>query len=111
MENVIKIIIGENVEVSNETNRIDLYVKNNNDIELYSSLKLPYLINHVEFLDIKDDPRYFLHEGYEKETKGCRYRLMLKPYGNLKGVYRILNGVNLHKVADIEETGIKLSRK
>ena len=95
MENVIKIIIGENVEVTNETNRIDLYIKNNNDIELYSSLKLPYLINHVEFLDIKDDPRYFLHEGYEKDTHGCRYRLMLKPFGDLKGVYRILNGTFL----------------
>lgn len=111
MEEGINIVIGETVTVTNESNIINLYIRNNNELELYSTIKVPYMINHVDLLAIPEDPRYFLYEGYEKDTHGCRYRLMLKPYGNLKGVYRILNGVNLHKVADIEEPGIKMTRK
>ena len=111
MDDGINIIIGEKVTITKESNTINLYIKNNDNIEHYASIKLPYSINHVDFLDIPEDPRYFLYEGYEKENQGCRYRLMLKPLGNLKGVYRILNGVNLHKVATIEESKIKLIRK
>ena len=111
MENEINIVIGETVTVTNESNTINLFIKNNNEIKHYSTVKVPYLINHVDFLDIPDDPRYFLYEGYEKETQGCRYIIMLKPFGKLKGVYRILNGINLHKVADIEENELKLTRK
>lgn len=111
MEEGINIVIGETVTVTNESNIINLYIRNNDELELYSTIKVPYMINHIDLLSIPEDPRYFLYEGYEKDTQGCRYRLMLKPFGNLKGVYRILNGVNLHKVADVEEIGIKLERK
>ncbi len=111
MEDGINIVIGETVTVTNESNIINLYIRTNDKLELYSTIKIPYIINHVDLLDIPEDPRYFLYEGYEKENQGCKYRLMLKPLGNLKGVYRILNGINLHKVADVEEKGIKLLRK
>lgn len=111
MKEEIDIIIGETITIDNESNIINLYIKNKNENELYATIKIPYLINHIEFLDIYEDPRYFLYEGYDKETKGCRYILMLKPFGNLKGLYRILNGKITHKVTDIEETGIQLTKK
>lgn len=98
------LVIGEDIpeERPEEYYKVDLYVRNNaGELELYAHIQLPYIINHTElFVVDEEDPRYFMHEGYEKETGGCRYSCMIKPYGEFKGVYRI--GLNYpFKIRDI----------
>lgn len=98
------LVIGEDIpeERPEEYYKVDLYVRNGNgELELYASIQLPYIINHAElFMVDEEDPRYFMHEGYEKETGGCRYSCMIKPYGEFKGIYRI--GLNYpFKIRDI----------
>jgi hypothetical protein len=100
---ILNIIIGEDIQdkVSSTFNTIKIYVKDDNiNSNLYAYISIPYIINHVEFLDIEDDPRYYLYEGYDFETKGYKHMVEIKPLGERKGVYRILNGQNI-KVCDI----------
>ena len=70
-------------------------------LNLYANISLPYFINYVKFLDIKDDPRYFFYEGYDLQTKSCKYICEIKPFGTMKGIYRVLDGKNF-KIDNIE---------
>lgn len=91
----LHLIIGEDIptNIPDKFNVIKLYIcDNNNNLSLYADISLPYLINHLEFLNIKGDPRYFFEEGFDPQTQICRYRCEIKPLGKMKGVYRILNG-------------------
>lgn len=87
------LVIGEDIpeDRPEEYYKVDLYKRNESgELELYANITLPYIINHAElFVVDEEDPRYFMHEGYEKETGGCRYSCMIKPYGEFKGVYRL----------------------
>lgn len=101
---VLHLVVGEDIPANapNEFNIVKLYIRDKDGkLNLYANISLPYSINHSEFLDIKDDPRYFLKEEYNPETKGCKYMCEIKPLGTMKGVYRILNG-QLIKISDIE---------
>jgi len=103
-DHILHLVVGEDIpdNIPDEFHTIKLYVRDkNNNLKLYAVLPLPYLINYSEFLDIEGDPRYFFKEEYDQETKGCKYFCEVKPLGNLKGVYRILNGQSI-KIADIE---------
>lgn len=89
----LSLVIGEEIpEVRPyEYYKVDLYKRlENGDLVLYANLVLPYLINYAElFVVDEEDPRYFMYEGYEKDTGGCRYSCMIKPYGEFKGIYRL----------------------
>jgi len=100
----LHLVIGEGIpsNTPNKFNKVSLYIRENDDsLKLYADVSLPYLINHSEFLDIEDDPRYIFKEGYDSETKGCKYICEIKPFGTMKGVYRVLNGTNI-KIMTIE---------
>lgn len=100
----LHLVIGEDIpsDAPEEFNIVKLYTRDaDNNLVLYSDISLPYLINHSSFLDIEDDPRYFFKEGYDPDTKGCKYICEIKPYGTMKGVYRILNGQSI-KIDEIE---------
>ena len=73
----------------------------NGSLKLYADVSLPYSINYVKFFGFEDDPRYFFYEGYDLQTKGCKYICVIKPYGTMKGIYRLLNGQNI-KIGNIE---------
>ena len=91
---ILHLVVGEDIPTNapDEFHTVKLYVRDKDDnLNLYADISLPYLINHSEFLDIKDDPRYFFKEGYDPETKCCKYICEIKPLGTMKGVYRILN--------------------
>lgn len=98
----MSLVIGEDYpkEVK-KINNLELCVRENGKIFLYADINLPYVINHIEYLEIPDDPRYILYEGYDFETKASRYTCEVKPFGKLKGVYRILNGERI-KIMPIE---------
>jgi len=101
---VLHLVVGEDIpsNAPDEFHTVKLYVRDKDgNLCLYADISLPYLINHSEFLDIKDDPRYFFYERYDPETKGCRYTCEIKPFGTMKGVYRILNGDHI-KICSIE---------
>ena len=101
---ILHLVVGEDIPTNapDEFHKVKLYVRDKDDnLNLYADISLPYLINHSEFLDIKDDPRYFLKEGYDPQTEGCRYICEIKPLGSMKGVYRILNGQSI-KIMPIE---------
>ena len=100
----LHLVVGEDIPANapDEFHIIKLYVRDKEDnLKLYADISLPYLINHSEFLDIKDDPRYFFKEGYDLDTKGCKYICEIKPLGNMNGVYRILNGQSI-KIMSID---------
>ena len=100
----LHLVVGEDIplDAPEEFNKISLYVRDEEDnLNLYADISLPYLINHSEFLDIENDPRYFFKEGYNPETKSCKYICEIKPLGTMKGIYRILNGQSI-KIGDIE---------
>ncbi|MBE6152773.1 MAG: hypothetical protein E7166_00905 [Firmicutes bacterium] len=100
----LHLVIGEDIpnNAPKEFHIVKLYVRDkDNNLKLYEDISLPYLINHSEFLDIEDDPRYFFKEGYDPETNGCKYICEIKPFGTMKGVYRILNGQPI-KIGNIE---------
>lgn len=93
--NKLHLVIGEAIQnnVPNEFNEVAFYIRDeNNNLNLYADIKLPYLINRVEFLDYIDDPRYIFMENYDEINNSCRYICMIKPLGKMKGVYRLLNG-------------------
>ena len=101
---ILHLVVGEDIpaNVPNEFHIVKLYIRDKEgNLNLYADISLPYSINHSEFLDIKDDPRYFFKEEYDPETKGCKYMCEIKPLGTMKGVYRILNGQSI-KIGDIE---------
>lgn len=101
---ILHLVIGKDIpdNVPSEFNFVKLYVRDEDDnLNLYADISLPYLINYSEFLDIKEDPRYFFKEGYDPETKCCKYTCEIKPLGDKKGVYRIFNGQSI-KIMDIE---------
>jgi len=101
---ILHLVVGEDIPTNapDEFHKVKLYVRDKDDnLNLYADISLPYLINHSEFLDIKDDPRYFFKEEYDPETKGSKYMCEIKPLGTMKGVYRILNGQSI-KIGDIE---------
>ena len=100
----LHLVVGEDIPANapDEFHIVKLYVRDKEDnLNLYANISLPYLINYSEFLDIKDDPRYFLKEGYDSNTKGCKYICEIKPLGNISGVYRILNGQSI-KIMSID---------
>ena len=102
--NVLSLVIGEDIpsDAPKEFSRIKMYVRdNNNDLILYADINLHYLINHVEFIDLKDDPRYLMEEGYDSKNNNSRYTCLIKPFGTLKGIYRIL-GMQTFKISEIE---------
>ena len=101
---ILHLVVGEDIPINAPEvfDTVKLYIRDKDDnLNLYADISLPYLINHSEFLDIEDDPRYFFKEGYDPESKGCKYICEIKPFGTMKGVYRILNG-QLIKIRDIE---------
>jgi len=112
---ILHLVVGEDIpaNVPNEFHIVKLYIRDKEgNLNLYADISLPYSINHSEFLDIKDDPRYFFKEEYDPETKGCKYMCEIKPLGTMKGVYRILDGEYI-KIGPIEplcelENDIKL---
>lgn len=89
----LSLVIGEEIPEDRpcEYYKVDLYKRlENGDLVLYANLVLPYLINYAELFVVgEEDPRYFMYEGYEKDTGGCRYSCMIKPYGEFKGIYRL----------------------
>lgn len=100
----LSLVIGEDIPENkpSEYYKVDLYKKvDNGDLVLYANIVLPYLINHAElFMVDEEDPRYFMYEGYEEKTGGCKYSCMIKPYGEFKGIYRL--GLNTpFKIRDI----------
>lgn len=100
----LKIIIGDDLpdDVPNIFNEIDFYIKDVDDLTLYANVTLPYLINHVEaFLEIEDDPRYIFYEGYEEENGNSQYICVVKPLGELRGIYRLGLGTPF-KVRNVE---------
>ena len=100
----LHLVVGEDIpaNVPNEFHIVKLYIRDKEgNLNLYADISLPYLINNSEFLDFEDDPRYFFKEGYEPETKCCKYICQIKPLGTMKGVYRIFNGQPI-KIRDIE---------
>ena len=102
--NELILIIGEDIpaNVPAEFNTVKMYVRDENgNLNLYADISLPYLINYSKFLNIEDDPRYFFYEDYDFETEGCRYICEIIPFGNMKGVYRILNGMPI-KIKEIK---------
>lgn len=106
----LKLIIGDDVpdNISNEFNEVEFYIKDGNDLTLYATVSLPYLINHVEaFLDIENDPRYIFYEGYEKENESCRYLCLVKPLGKLKGVYRLGLG-SPFKIREVTQEKVRM---
>ena len=93
--NKLHLVIGEAIpnNVPNEFSEVAFYIRDeNNNLNLYADIKLPYLINHVEFLDYIDDPRYIFMENYDEINNSCRYICMIKLFGKMKGVYRLLDG-------------------
>lgn len=102
---ILHLVVGEDIpdNAPAEFHMIKLYVRDEDDnLKLYADISLPYLINHSEFLNIiEDDPRYIFHECYDSKNKSCRYTCMIKPFGDMKGIYRILNG-QLIKIQSIE---------
>lgn len=100
----LDLIIGEDIpeDVPKEFHTINLYVRDeDDDLNLYAEVELPYTFNYAEFLNVENDPRYYFKEGYNPKYKTCKYTCELKPLGEKKGAYRILNG-NYIKVADID---------
>lgn len=101
---ILHLIVGEDIpaNIPTQFHTVKLYIRDkDNKLNLYADISLPYLINHSEFLDIKGDPRYFFEEGHDTQTKICKYRCEIKPFGEMKGVYRILNGKRV-KIMTIE---------
>lgn len=101
---ILHLVIGEDIPVNapKEFHTVKLYIRDMDDnLNLYADISFPYLINHSEFLDIENDPRYFFKEAYNPKNKECKYICEIKPFGNMKGVYRILNGQNI-KIQDID---------
>ena len=106
MENdsILHLVIGEDISsnILKEFDKVKLYVRDTDGIlKLYARISLPYFINYVEFLDIEDDPIYFFYEGYDLKSKSCKYICEIKPFGNMSGIYRILNG-SPFKIGNIE---------
>lgn len=100
----LHLIVGEDVplDAPKQFHMVSMYIRNKEGkLDLYAELSLPYLINHWEFLNNEDDPRYFFSEGYDPKTKIRRYRCEIQPLGNMKGVYRILDGQRI-KIMSIE---------
>jgi len=101
----LHLVIGEDIpaDAPKEFGSLALYTRGaDGTLKLYAEVDLPYWINHAEFMGVmEDDPRYFFYEGYNQETKGSSYTCMLKPLGELRGVYRL--GLNLPiKIRSIE---------
>lgn len=100
----LHLIVGEDIPENSpeKFSMIALYVRDKDgNLNLYADISLPYLINRSEFLNIDGDPRYIFKEKYEQETKICRYICEVKPFGSMKGIYRILNGQRI-KIQSIE---------
>ena len=101
---ILHLVVGEDIpmDAPEEFIFVKLYMRDkDNNLNLYADISLPYSINHSEFLDIEDDPRYIFKEEYDPQTKGCKYECELKPLGDMKGVYRILDGQYI-KIRSIE---------
>ncbi len=101
---MLNLIIGKDIpsDAPKEFSNIKMYIQDDNDnLNLYADIHIPYLINYSEFLNIENDPRYYLYEGYDFETKSHTHMVEIKPFGQRKGVYRILNGQSI-KVWDID---------
>ena len=101
---ILHLVVGEDIpaNVPNEFHIVKLYIRDKEgNLNLYADISLPYSINHSEFLDIKDDPRYFFKEEYDPETKGCKYYCEVKPLGEKSGIYRIFNGQSI-KIGSID---------
>lgn len=111
---MLNLIIGKDIpsDAPKEFSNIKMYIQDDNDnLNLYADIHIPYLINYSEFLNIENDPRYYLYEDYDLKTKGHNHMVELKPFGQRKGVYRILNGQSI-KVCDINPLcEIKTSKK
>lgn len=88
----LHLVIGEDIPENSpkEFCEVVLYEReSDNSLKLYAEVSLPYIINYIEFDNsIENDPRYFIEEGHEEDTKCCRYSAYIKPYGDGKGVYR-----------------------
>lgn len=101
MEKLV-IVIGENdFVIPDYFNEVEFYIRDNDELKLYGKVTLPYLINHIEVLDIEDDPRYILYEGYDNENGSSKYICSIKVFGNMRGVYRLGLGTPF-KIRDIE---------
>ena len=101
---ILHLVIGEDIPANapNEFHTIKLYVRKNNNLKLYADISLLYLINYSKFINInKDDPTYIFEQRYNPATEGYKYACMIKPFGDMKGVYRILNDQNI-KIQSIE---------
>ena len=64
---ILHLVVREDIPVNapNEFHMVKLYVRDkDNNLNLYADISLPYLINHSEFLDIKDEPISFFKERY-----------------------------------------------
>ena len=103
-ENVLHLVIGEEVScnIIEEFSAVKLYVYDKDgSLKLYANFSLPYFINHIEFLDIENDPRYFFYEGYDLQSDSFKYRCEIKPFGPMNGIYRIIDGRKI-KIGNIE---------
>ena len=101
---ILHLVIGESIpdNVPDEFDKIILYVRTKKgDLEKYSDINLPCMINYSNFLDVTDDPRYYFYENYDSSISSCRNLYTLKPLGMKKGFYRVLDGT-LMKIANVE---------
>ena len=71
-DNKLHLIIGEDIpnDAPKEFSKVALYIRDKEkNLNLYTEVSLPYLINHSEFLDYEGDPRYLFMEDYDSKNK------------------------------------------
>ena len=93
--NKLHLVIGDPIPEDGPTEFSDiiLYIRDDEaNLHFYSEIRLPYLINYTEFYDCFEDPRYYFYEGYDEKRRSFRYCCELKPFGEMRGLYRLLNG-------------------
>lgn len=79
-DNKLHLIIGEDIpnDAPKEFSKVALYIRDKEkNLNLYTEVSLPYLINHSEFLDYEGDPRYLFMEDYDSKNKISRYICMI----------------------------------
>lgn len=95
-EYILCLVIGEDIpkDAPSEFHIVKLYLRDKNqNLKLYADIHLPNLFNHSEFVNItEDDPKYVFKEGFEPQTNECKDICEIKPFGDMKGIYRIHNG-------------------
>lgn len=91
-EEKLILVIGEKPSVvPNEFSIIEMYYrKKDKSLEYYGTVNSMFNFNHVSFLNVPGDPRYYFEEGHS--ANGFKFRCELKVVGSKKGLYRLIGG-------------------